>query len=69
MITFDEDDFKKLEIRIGKVVSVEKISDTDKLLKFVREKFLQGVLLDKVIELKKFCKTGKTRYNKERFYD
>ena len=33
MITFD--DFKKLEIRVGKVVSVEKISDTDKLLKFI----------------------------------
>lgn len=33
MITFD--DFKKLEIRIGKVVSVEKITETDKLLKFI----------------------------------
>jgi methionine--tRNA ligase beta chain len=33
MITFD--DFKKLEIRIGKVISVEKIPETDKLLKFV----------------------------------
>lgn len=33
MITFD--DFKKLEIRVGKVISVEKISDADKLLKFV----------------------------------
>ena len=33
MITFD--DFKKLEIRIGKVISVEKIPDTDKLLRFV----------------------------------
>lgn len=32
MITFD--DFKKLEIRIGKIISVEKISGTDKLLKF-----------------------------------
>ena len=33
MINFD--DFKKLEIRIGKVISVEKIPGTDKLLKFV----------------------------------
>ena len=33
MINFD--DFKKLEIRIGKVISVEKIPETDKLLKFV----------------------------------
>ena len=33
MITLD--DFKKLEIRIGKVVSAEKISDSDKLIKFV----------------------------------
>jgi len=33
MITFD--DFKKLDIRIGKVISVEKIPDTDKLLKFI----------------------------------
>jgi methionine--tRNA ligase beta chain len=33
MITFD--DFKKLEIKIGKVVSVEKVPDADKLLKFV----------------------------------
>jgi methionine--tRNA ligase beta chain len=33
MITFD--DFKKLEIKIGTVVSVEKIPETDKLLKFV----------------------------------
>jgi methionine--tRNA ligase beta chain len=33
MVTFE--DFKKLEIRIGRVVSVEKIPQTDKLLKFV----------------------------------
>ena len=33
MITFD--DFKKLEIRIGKVKSVEKVPDADKLLKFI----------------------------------
>lgn len=33
MTTFD--DFKKLDIRIGKVVSVEKVPDADKLLKFV----------------------------------
>ncbi len=33
MVTFD--DFKKLEIKIGKVVSVEKVPDADKLLKFV----------------------------------
>lgn len=32
MISFD--DFKKLDIRIGKVVSVEKVADADKLLKF-----------------------------------
>ena len=31
MITFD--DFKKLDIRIGKVVSAEKVAGTDKLLK------------------------------------
>jgi methionine--tRNA ligase beta chain len=33
MITFE--DFKKLDIRIGKVLSVEKVPDADKLLKFV----------------------------------
>ncbi|MEI8229863.1 MAG: methionine--tRNA ligase [Candidatus Peregrinibacteria bacterium] len=33
MITFD--DFKKLEIKIGKVKSVERVPDTDKLLKFI----------------------------------
>ena len=33
MITFE--DFKKLDIRIGKVISVEKVPDVDKLLKFV----------------------------------
>ena len=33
MITFD--DFKKLEIKIGKVKSVEKIPEADKLLKFI----------------------------------
>ncbi|PIP24856.1 MAG: methionine--tRNA ligase subunit beta [Candidatus Nealsonbacteria bacterium CG23_combo_of_CG06-09_8_20_14_all_36_12] len=31
MITFE--DFKKLEIRIGKVLSVEKVEESDKLLK------------------------------------
>ncbi len=31
MITFD--DFKKLEIKIGKIISAEKIEDTNKLLK------------------------------------
>ncbi len=31
MITFD--DFKKLEIRIGKVLSAERVEETDKLLK------------------------------------
>ena len=31
MITFD--DFKKLEIRIGKVLSAEKVEGTDKLIK------------------------------------
>lgn len=29
------EDFKKLDIRIGKVVSVEKVPNTDKLLRFV----------------------------------
>jgi methionine--tRNA ligase beta chain len=29
------EDFKKLEIRIGKVISAEKVPDTDKLIKFV----------------------------------
>jgi len=33
MITLDE--FKKLDIRIATVLSVEKIPDTDKLLKFI----------------------------------
>ncbi len=33
MITID--DFKKLEIRIGKVISVEKVPGANKLLKFV----------------------------------
>jgi len=33
MITIE--DFKKLEIRIGKVISVEKVPEADKLLKFV----------------------------------
>ena len=33
MITFE--DFQKLEIRIGKVISVEKVPKSDKLLKFV----------------------------------
>jgi len=31
MITFD--DFKKLDIRIGKIISAEKVQGTDKLLK------------------------------------
>lgn len=31
MITFD--DFKKLDIRIGRVLSAEKVSGTDKLMK------------------------------------
>ena len=33
MITFDE--FKKAEIKIGTILSVEKVTDTDKLLKLV----------------------------------
>ncbi|HYD35157.1 MAG TPA: hypothetical protein VD999_03775 [Vitreimonas sp.] len=33
MITVD--DFKKLDIRIGKVISIEKVPDADKLLRFV----------------------------------
>ena len=33
MVTFDE--FKKLDIRIGTVKSVEKVENTDKLLKLV----------------------------------
>lgn len=32
MVTLE--DFKKLEIKIGKVISVEKVPDADKLLKF-----------------------------------
>jgi len=34
MITTIED-FKKLEIKIGKVISAEKVPDTDKLVKFI----------------------------------
>lgn len=33
MIT--SEDFKKLEIKIGKIISAEKVPNTDKLLKFV----------------------------------
>jgi methionine--tRNA ligase beta chain len=33
MVTID--DFKKLDIKIGKVISVEKVPDADKLLKFI----------------------------------
>lgn len=33
MVTLDE--FKKLEIRIGKVVSAEKVPDADKLIKII----------------------------------
>jgi tRNA-binding EMAP/Myf-like protein len=33
MANISYDDFKKLEIRIGKIVSAEKVPDTDKLLK------------------------------------
>jgi len=33
MITFN--DFKKLEIRIGKVISAEKVPDSDKLVKLI----------------------------------
>tara|TARA_Y100000310_G_scaffold268360_1_gene280940 strand:+ start:8313 stop:8636 length:324 start_codon:yes stop_codon:yes gene_type:complete len=33
MITFD--DFKKMEIKIGKVVSAEKVPETDKLVKLI----------------------------------
>ena len=33
MITFE--DFKKLDIRVGKVISVEKIPNADKLLKII----------------------------------
>jgi len=33
MITIE--DFKKLDIRIGKIISVEKVPEADKLLKFV----------------------------------
>lgn len=35
MDTVTIDDFKKLDIRIGKVISVEKVLEADKLLKFV----------------------------------
>jgi len=33
VVTFD--DFKKFEIKIGKVISVERVPDAEKLLKFV----------------------------------
>ena len=33
MITFE--DFKKLEIKIGKIISAEKVTNSDKLLKFI----------------------------------
>jgi len=33
METISFDDFKKLEIRIGKILSAEKVEDSDKLLK------------------------------------
>lgn len=33
MITFEE--FKKLDIRIGKIISAEKVEDADKLLKLI----------------------------------
>lgn len=33
MVTLE--DFKKLDIRIGKIISVEKVPDAEKLLKFV----------------------------------
>lgn len=33
MITID--DFKKIDIRIGKVISAEKVPDTDKLIKLI----------------------------------
>ncbi len=32
-MTISIDDFKKLDIRIGEILSVEKVEDTDKLLK------------------------------------
>ena len=32
-MTIDFDDFKKIEIRIGKVLTCEKVADADKLLK------------------------------------
>ena len=35
METIQFDDFAKLQIRVGTVVSVEKVPDADKLLKFV----------------------------------
>jgi methionine--tRNA ligase beta chain len=38
-ITFD--DFKKLEIRIGKIISAEKVENSDKLLKLIVE-FAEG---------------------------
>ena len=33
MITFD--DFQKLDIRIGKIISAEKVPETDKLVKLI----------------------------------
>jgi len=47
MISFEE--FKKLEIKIGKVVSAERIPDSDKLIKFMfdvggeRRQILAGI--------------------------
>ena len=35
IMTITLDDFKKLEIRIGKVISAERVPDSDKLVKFV----------------------------------
>lgn len=45
MITYD--DFKKVEIRAGKIVSAEKIPDTDKLLKLMVD---FGEMTEKVLE-------------------
>ena len=38
MITYD--DFKKIEIRAGKILSAEKIPETDKLLKLIVDYYL-----------------------------
>jgi methionine--tRNA ligase beta chain len=42
METINFEDFKKIDIRIGKIISVEKVENSDKLLKLVVE-FGEGI--------------------------